>query len=78
MSIIDNCFKTFVDKLFIQRPQLKKVEKKTWFLSLQHLREISLQTRTKIRKSLIGLLNRCKLQIALKAKENFQMFSIWI
>ena len=68
LSIIDNCFKTFVDKLFIQRPQLTKVEKKIWFLSLSHLREISLQTRTKIRKSLISLLNRCKLQIALKAQ----------
>ena len=47
LSFIDNCFKTFVDKLFIKRPQLATVEKKILFLSLQYLREISLQTRTK-------------------------------
>ena len=28
LSFIDNCFKTFVDKLFIKRPQLITVEKK--------------------------------------------------
>ena len=31
LSFIDNCFKTFVDKLFIKRPQLATVEKKTFF-----------------------------------------------
>ena len=30
LSFIDNCFKTFVDKLFIKRPQLITVEKKTF------------------------------------------------
>ena len=52
MSFIDNCFKTFVDKLFIGRPQFITVEKKTLFLSLPYLGEISLQTRTNLRKSL--------------------------
>ena len=33
LSFIDNCFKTSVDKLFIKRPQLATVEKKTLFLS---------------------------------------------
>ena len=60
--------KTFVDKLFIKRPQLTTVEKKTLFLSLPHLGEISLQTRTKLRKSLKGLLNSCKLQIVFKSQ----------
>ena len=36
------------------------------FLPLQRLGEISLQTRTKLRKSLKALLNSCKLQIAFK------------
>ena len=31
LSFIDNCFKTFVDKLFIKRPQLATVEKKPCF-----------------------------------------------
>ena len=68
MSFIDNCFKTFVDKLFIKRPQLITVEKKTLFLSLSYLGEISLQNRTKLRKSLKGLLNSCKLQIVFKSQ----------
>ena len=41
LSFIDNCFKTFVDKLFIKRPQSATVEKKTLFLSLPYLGEIS-------------------------------------
>ena len=32
LSFIDNCFKTFVDKLFIKRLQLATVEKKTFLL----------------------------------------------
>ena len=68
LPFIDNCFKTFVDKFFIKRPQLITVEKKTLFLSLPYLGEISLQTRTKLRKSLKGLLNSCKLQIVFKSQ----------
>ena len=66
-------FKLFVDKLLIKRPHSTTVEKKTLFLSLPELRGISFQTRTKLRKSLKGLLNSCKRQIFLKAKGNFQM-----
>ena len=61
------CFKTFVDKLLIKRPQLTKVEKKTLFLLLPYLGDISLQGRTKLRKSLKGLLNSCKPQIIFKS-----------
>ena len=57
-----------MDKLFIKRPQLITVEKKTLFLSLSYLGDISLQTRTKLRKSLKGLLNSCKLQIVFKSQ----------
>ena len=46
LSFIDNCFKTFVDKLFIKRSQFITVEKKTLFLSLPYLGVISLETRT--------------------------------
>ena len=68
MSFIDNCFKTFIDKLFIKRPQLATVEKKTLFSSLPYLGEISLQTKTKLKKSFKGLLNSCKLQIIFKSQ----------
>ena len=72
LSFIDNCFKTFVDKLFIKRPELivlkLTVEKKILFLSLPYLGETSLQTRTKLRKSLKGFLNSCKLQIDFKSQ----------
>ena len=69
LSFIDNCFKTFVDKLFNKRPQLITVEKNTLFLSLPYLGEISLQTRTKLRKSLKGLLKVSrKLQFFFKSQ----------
>ena len=68
MSFIDNSFKAFVDTLFIERRQLMTVEKKTLFLSLPYLGETSLQTRTKLRKSIKGLLNSCKLQIVFKSQ----------
>ena len=67
-SFIDNCFKTFVDKLFIKHPQLAKVQKKILFLSLPYLGDISLRIRTKLRKSFKGLLNSCKLQISFKSQ----------
>ena len=68
VSWITQFFKTSIDKLFIKRPQLITVEKKTMFLTLSYLGEISLQTRTKLRKSLKGLLNSCKLQIVFKSQ----------
>ena len=68
LPFIDNCFKTFVDKLIIKRPQLATVEKATLFLSLPYLGEISLQTRTKLTTSFKGLLNSCKLQIVSKSQ----------
>ena len=68
LSFIDNYFKIFVDKLFIKHPQLTTVKKKTLFLSLPYLGEISLQIRTKLGKFLKGLLNSCKLQIVFKSQ----------
>ena len=76
VSFIESCFKQIVDKLFIKRPQLTTVEKKTLFMSLSYLGEMSLQTRTKLRKSLKGLLNSYKFHIVLKAKGNSRVFSV--
>ena len=73
-SFIENCFKRFVE-LFMKRPQLTTIEKKTLPLSLPYLGKISLQTRMKLRKSLKGLLD-FKNKLFLKAKGNFKMFSV--
>ena len=54
--------------LFIRRPQFITVEKKTLFLSLPYLAQISLQTRTNLRKSLEDLLNSYQLQIVFKSQ----------
>ena len=55
-----------INKLVIKRPQVTRVEKKTLILSLPYQGDISLQTRTKLRKSFKGILNCCKLQIVFK------------
>ena len=44
------------------------VPKKTLFLVLPYLGPLSLQNRTKLRKSLKGILNCCKLRIVFKSQ----------
>ena len=68
LSFVDNCFKMVINKLVIKRPQVTTVEKKALILSLPYLGDISLQTRTKLRKSFKGILNCCKLQIVFKSQ----------
>ena len=68
LSCIDKCFKMVIDKLVINRPQVTVFEKKTLILSLPYLGDISLQTRTKLRKSFKNILNCCKLQIVFKSQ----------
>ena len=68
LPFIDKCFKTLINKLVIKRPKITTVEKKTLILSLLYLGSISLQTRTKLRKSFKGILNCCKLQIVFKSQ----------
>ena len=65
-SFTDNYFKTF-DQLFIKSHERSTVEKKTLILSLTYLGNISLQTRTKLKKSFKGIINCCKLQIVFKS-----------
>ena len=65
---MDKCFKMVINKLVIKRPQVTKVEKKTLILSLPYLGDISLQTKTKLRKSFKRILNCCKLQIVFKGQ----------
>ena len=67
LSFIGKCFKIVINKLVIKRPQVTTVEKKTLALSLPYLGHVSLQTRTKSRKSFKDILN-CfkKFQIVFK------------
>ena len=58
---------TLIRTLRIQKKVIT-VPKKTLFLVLPYLGPLSLQTRTKLRKSLKGILNCCKLQIVFKSQ----------
>ena len=68
LSFIDKFFKMVINKLVVKRPQVTTVEKKTLILSLPYLGDISLQTRTKFRKSFKGILNCRKHQIVFKSQ----------
>ena len=67
-NFINNCFKVFLDNKYRIQEKVITVPKKTLFLVLPYLGPLSLQTRTKLRKSLKGILNCCKLQIAFKSQ----------
>ena len=56
----NNCFKVFLDSKYRIQEKVITVPKKTLFLVLPYLGPLSLQTRTKLRKSLKGILNRFK------------------
>ena len=62
-SFIDKCFKTLLDQLFIKKPQVLTVEKKTLTLVLPFLGNLSLQTKTKLQNILKRVLGCCKIQI---------------
>ena len=67
-NFINNCFKVFLDNKYRIQEKVITVPKKTLFLVLPYLGPLSLQTRTKLRKSLKGILNCCKLQILSKSQ----------
>ena len=62
-NFISNCFKVFLDNKYRIQETVITVLKKNLFLVLPYLGPLSLQTRIKLRKSLKGILNCCKLQI---------------
>ena len=70
ISFIDKCFKTFLNWLYLERPQVLTAEKKTLTLALPFLVELSLQTRTKLQKVLKRTLSCAKMQIAFKNQIN--------
>jgi len=67
-SFIDKCFKTFLDQLYISKPLISTVEKKTLTLVLPFLGDLSLQTKTKIQKVLKRTLGCCKFQVVFKSQ----------
>ena len=67
-NFINNCFKVILDNKYRVREKVITVPKKTLFLVLPYLGPLSLQTRTKLRKSLKGILNCCKLQIEFRSQ----------
>ena len=58
----------FLDNKYRIQEKVTIVPKKTLFLVLPYLGPLSLQTRTKLRKSLKSILNCCKLQIVFKSQ----------
>ena len=70
ISFIDKCFKTFLDRLYLKRPQVLTAEKKTLTLVLPFLGKLSLQTRTKLQKVLKRTLSCSKIQIVFKNQIN--------
>ena len=61
-NFIDRCFKLSLDIIYILKEKVPTVEKKPLRLVLPYLGHILLQTRTKLQKSIKGVLNCCKLQ----------------
>ena len=66
-NFINNYFKMFLDNKYRIQEKVITVLKKTLFLVVPDLGTLSLETRTKLRKSLKGILNCCKLQIVFKS-----------
>ena len=69
ISFMEKCFKTFLDRLYLKRPQVT-VEKKTLTIVLLFLGELSLQPRTKLQKLLEKTLGCCKIQTVFKNQGN--------
>ena len=60
-DFINKCFKKFMDNINAVEKTTLTVEKKLLVLVLPYLSSISLQTKTKLKKSFKNILNCCKL-----------------
>ena len=74
ISLIHKHFKTFLDWLYLKRPQLLTAKKKTLhlLLTLPFLGELHLQTKTKLQNVLKRTLGFCKIQIVFKNERNLK------
>ena len=68
VNFSNNCFKVFLDNKYRLQENVITVPKRALVLVLPYLGPLSLQTRTKLRKYLKGILNCCKLQIVFKSQ----------
>ena len=69
-NFINNCFKVFLDNKYRVRAKVITVPKKILFLVLSYLGPLSLQTRTKLRKSSKAFLIVASYRFCLKVKTN--------
>ena len=67
-GFIDSCFKKVIDNVLTESPVKLTVEKHLLILPLPFLGDISLQLKTKLRKSFKNILNCCKVQIVFKSQ----------
>ena len=67
---INNCFEMFLDSKHRIQEKKATIPKKPLFLVLPCLGPLSLQTRTKLRKSLQGIINCYMLQIVVRSQNN--------
>ena len=67
-NFINNCSKVFLDKKYKIQGKVITAPKKTLLLVLPYFGPLSLQTITKLKNSLRGILNCCKLQIVFKSQ----------
>ena len=62
-NFIDRCLKLLLNRIHILKEKVPKIEKKPLHLVLPYLGTMSLQTRTKLQKSINGVHNCCKSQV---------------
>ena len=60
ISFIDKCFKTFLDRLYLKRPQYLTAEKKTLTLLFLFLKNRCFKIRSELQKVLKRTLGYCK------------------
>ena len=63
-----NFFELFLNRIHILKEKVPTVEKKPLRLVLPYLGTISLQTRTKLQKSMKGVLKCCNLEVTFKSR----------
>ena len=68
---IDKSFNKFLDNIHFIKYNVPTVEKKGLLLVLPYFGVISLQTTTKLQQAFKGVLNYCKLEIAVKYQTKF-------
>ena len=67
-TLIDKCFKKFLDNIHFVKEKVPTVERKRLLLVLSYLGVISLQTRSNLQQVIKGVLNCCELEIAFKCQ----------